>query len=493
MLNYLKLQANKTLTENGAETYASTMSNCLDLFSTIGALRQADDQEITVRFLRAWAESRDIALKTAFYARDVRGGLGERRVFRVILAGLAVSNPKTVVKNLPYIVEMGRYDDLLVLMDTPCQDTAAAFIGEQLKRDIAALDAGETNISLLGKWLPSVNASSEETNRIGRKLAKALGMSCKEYRQTLSRLRRGIAILENNLRERDYSFDYNLQPSKAMLKYRKAFLRNDKERYQGYMELVMSGKAKLNTGTLYPYEIVAPWVNQGGEPGTKEERRALEATWNALPDYTNGENALVVADGSGSMYMSCYRPLPAAVAMSLAVYFAQRNRGAFRGHFMTFSRRPQLVQIKGRDLYEQIRYCMSFNEVANTNIEAVFELLLKTAVHNRLKQSELPSVIYIISDMEFDRCAENSDLTNFQNAKRKFRRAGYRLPRVVFWNVASRNLQQPVTSNEQGVVLVSGCSPRVFQLALSENPSPYRFMLEVLGAERYEKITAAAE
>ncbi len=160
---------------------------------------------------------------------------------------------------------------------------------------------------------------------------------------------------------------------------------------------------------------------------------------------------------------------------------------------MTFSRRPQLVQIKGRDLYEQIRYCMSFNEVANTNIEAVFELLLKTAVHNRLKQSELPSVIYIISDMEFDRCAENSDLTNFQNAKRKFRRAGYRLPRVVFWNVASRNLQQPVTSNEQGVVLVSGCSPRVFQLALSENPSPYRFMLEVLGAERYEKITAAAE
>ena len=318
-------------------------------------------------------------------------------------------------------------------------------------------------------------------------------MSCKEYRQTLSRLRRGIAILENNLRERDYSFDYNLQPSKAMLKYRKAFLRNDKERYQGYMELVMSGKAKLNTGTLYPYEIVAPWVNQGGEPGTKEERRALEATWNALPDYTNGENALVVADGSGSMYMSCYRPLPAAVAMSLAVYFAQRNRGAFRGHFMTFSRRPQLVQIKGRDLYEQIRYCMSFNEVANTNIEAVFELLLKTAVHNRLKQSELPSVIYIISDMEFDRCAENSDLTNFQNAKRKFRRAGYRLPRVVFWNVASRNLQQPVTSNEQGVVLVSGCSPRVFQLALSENPSPYRFMLEVLGAERYEKITAAAE
>lgn len=493
MLNYLKLQANKTLTENGAETYASTMSDCLDLFSTIGALRRAEDQEILTRFLRAWAENRDLALKTAFYARDIRGGLGERRVFRVILAGLAVSNPQTVVKNLPFIVEMGRYDDLLVLMDTPCRNAAVAFIGEQMKKDAADLDAGQTNISLLGKWLPSVNASSEETNRMGRKLARALGMSCKEYRQTLSRLRRGIAILENNLRERDYSFDYAVQPSKAMLKYRKAFLRNDKERYQEYMELVISGKAKLNTGTLYPYEIVAPWVNHKDEPDTQEERRALEATWRALPDYTNGENALVVADGSGSMYMPCYNPSPAAVAMSLAVYFAQRNRGAFRGHFMTFSRRPQLVQIKGRDLYEQIQYCMSFNEVANTNIEAVFELLLKTAVRNRLKQSELPSVIYIISDMEFDRCAENSDLTNFQNAKRKFKRAGYRLPRVVFWNVASRNLQQPVTSNEQGVALVSGCSPRVFQLALSENPSPCRFMLETLGSERYGKITAAAE
>lgn len=492
MLNYLKLQANKTLTENGAETYGTSMSDCLDLFSTIGALRQAEEREIENRFLRAWAGNRDIALKTAFYARDVRGGLGERRVFRVILASLGRSEPETVIRNLPFIVEMGRYDDLMVLMGTPCQDAVVSLIGKQLKGDISALDAGEKNISLLGKWLPSVNASSEETNRMGRRLAKALGMSCKEYRKTLSRLRRGIAILENNLRERDYSFDYEVQPSKAMLKYRKAFLRNDKERYQQYMEMVMSGKAKLHTGALYPYEVIAPWVKSGAA-GSQEERQALEATWKSLPDYTNGENALVVADGSGSMYMSYYNPSPASVAISLAIYFAQRNTGAFHGHFMTFSHRPQLVEIKGADLFEQVRYCMSFNEVANTNIEAVFQLLLSTAVKNRLKQSDLPSVLYIISDMEFDRCAENSSLTNFQNAQKKFQRAGYRLPRVVFWNVASRNLQQPVTANEQGVVLVSGCSPRVFGLALSENLSPYQFMLETLGAKRYEKITAAAE
>ena len=493
MLNYLKLQANKTLTENGAETYASTMSDCLDLFSTIGALRNADKWEIQNRFHRAWAENRNLALKTAFYARDVRGGLGERRAFRIILAYLAEIQPQTVINNIPFIVEMGRFDDLLVLMETPCQDAAVAFIEEQMKKDIASLDAGEQNISLLGKWLPSVNASSKETIKTANKLAKALHMSAKDYRKTLSRLRRGIAILENNLREKDYTFDYAVQPSKAMLKYRKAFLRNDKERYQQYMEMVMSGKAKLNTGTLYPYEIIAPWVKFGRLTRPQGERMALEATWKALPDYTNGENALVVADGSGSMYMGCYNPSPASVALSLALYFAQRNKGAFHGHFMTFSHRPQLVQIKGADLFEQIRYCMSFNEVANTNIEAVFDLLLSAAVKNRLKQSDLPSVLYIISDMEFDRCAENSSLTNFQSARKKFQQRGYKLPRVVFWNVASRNLQQPVTCNEQGVVLVSGCSPRVFQLALSENPSPFQFMLDTLGVERYSGIVAAAE
>lgn len=488
MLNYLKEEANRAYTENGAAAYATTMSDCLDLFSTIGALRGADESEIIRRFSRAWAENPDLALKILFYARDVRGGLGERRVFRTILRYLAETERETVLKNLRNIPEYGRFDDLLALMDTPCQNAMTMMAAEQLKADAAALESGSGNLSLLAKWMPSVNASNAETVANAKRMARAMKLSDAGYRKLLSRLRAGIAILENNLRERDYSFDYERQPSRAMFKYRRAFLRNDEARYRGYLEKVRSGEAVLHTGALYPYDVIAPCLQN--RPVSEEERAALDATWNALPDFTDGENALAVVDGSGSMYWTGVSPSPAAVALSLGVYFAQRNRGAFQNHFITFSERPRLVEIKGRDLFEQVRYCAGFNEVANTNIEAVFELILSAAVKNRLRQSDLPSTLYVISDMEFDRCARGAGTANFENAKRRFAGYGYRLPRVVFWNVASRNLQQPVTMNEQGVALVSGCTPRVFEIATSGELSPYRYMLEVLGADRYAAIIA---
>ena len=183
-------------------------------------------------------------------------------------------------------------------------------------------------------------------------------------------------------------------------------------------------------------------------------------------------------------------PLPAAVALSLGIYFGERTKGGFHNHFITFSHRPQLVEIKGNDLYEKIRYCASYNEVANTNIEAVFQLILKTAIDNHLPQSDLPEKLYIISDMEFDYCASNASLSNFENAKRMFERAGYKLPKIVFWNVASRNRQQPVTENEQGVALVSGCSPRIFSMVMDGMIGPYDFMLSVVQSERYAPIAA---
>ena len=212
-------------------------------------------------------------------------------------------------------------------------------------------------------------------------------------------------------------------------------------------------------------------------------------TWNALEDFTTGENAIVVVDGSGSMYDGD-KPMPAAVAMSLGIYFAERNTGAFKGHFITFSENPRLVEIKGRDIVEKVRYCMGYNEVANTNIQRVFELILNAALKNRVPQAEMPARIYIVSDMEFDWCAQDAGLTNFEYAKQLFAENGYKLPEVVFWNVASRNRQQPVTMNEQGVALVSGCSPRIFQMLQSGILSPYTFMLDVLGSERYAVIAA---
>ena len=270
-----------------------------------------------------------------------------------------------------------------------------------------------------------------------------------------------------------------------MFRYRRAFMRNDGARYSAFMHRVSLGEAVLHTGTLMPYEIVRKAYG-----ANENEREFLDVTWNALEDFTGDENALVVADGSGSMYWGG-NPLPAEVAQSLAIYFAERNRGAFRGHFITFSMTPQLVEIKGRDITEKVRYCGSFNECANTDLKAVFELVLRTALKNRVSQEELPDTLYIISDMEFDRCAKNADITNFEYAKALYSRYGYKLPRVVFWNVQSRNSQQPVKSNEQGVALVSGFTARIFSQVMSGEMDPYTNMMNVIGSERYEKIKAA--
>lgn len=486
MLEFLKREADKTYTENGAVTYRSTQSQCLDLFAAIGALRREGDEEITGRFFHAYAENADLAMKTLFYARDIRGGIGERRVFRTILKWLAEYEPRSVEKNVPYIAEYGRYDDLLTLMGTPCEAAAMDCIKAQLAADRAALEAGEP-VSLLAKWLPSVNASNGEAVRQAKRIARGLGMNDGSYRKTLSALRAKIRIIENNLREKDYTFDYARQPAKAMFKYRKAFLRNDGERYAAFMGRVAEGTERLHTGALAPYEIIEPLVKGGTI--SEQERLAIDATWNAQEDFTGGENALVVIDGSGSMYGGG-DPLPAEVALSLGIYYAQRNTGRFRNHFITFSGHPRLVEIKGRDIYEQVRYCRRFNEVANTNLQRVFELILNTAVKNRVPQKDMPAKLYIISDMEFDHCVADGSLTNFEYAQKLFDRHGYRLPEVVFWNVASRNRQQPVRMNDAGVALVSGCSPRIFSMLRAGILSPYAFMLSVLGSERYAPIAA---
>ena len=483
MLNQLKEEANYTFTENLALTHKSTLSDCLDLFATIGALRNSDPSEITARFMRAFAENPDMAAKIAFYARDIRGGLGERRTFRLILQWLAHTSPSTVSKNISLIPEYGRYDDLLALIGTPCEQSAFSLIASQLKSDMAA-----DNPSLLAKWLPSVNASNPDTRRQALAIAKALGLSLRDYRQTLSKLRAKLRIIENNLRTKDYTFDYSQQPSNAMFKYRQAFIRNDNERYHAFLNDVSAGKTTLNTGTLAPYEIILPVL--GYRELNADEINAINTTWNAQEDFTNGENALVVLDGSGSMYRGDGVISPISVALSLGMYFAEHNKGEFRNHFITFSMTPQLVEIKGADIVERLRYCASFNEAANTNLQAVFELILNTAVKHRLPQSELPSTLYIISDMEFDSCTENSGMTNFQYAKKIFADKGYTLPNVIFWNVDSRNTQQPVTMNEQGVALVSGTSPRIFAMIKSGNLSPMSYMLDVLNSERYKNITA---
>lgn len=492
MINELKNEANKTRTENGAATLKSSGDYCLDLFASVGALRNADDTEIVNRFIRAFTENPDLAMKILFFARDVRGGLGERRVFRIILAWLAVNKSETVKRNIEFIAEYGRWDDLTVLLGTPCEDEAVSLIYRTLRSDLENMSNGG-EVSLLAKWLPSVNTSNRETVKTAKKLAGKLGLSEAEYRKTLSSLRAYIKIIENNLRERDYSFDYEKQPSKALFKYRSAFLENDAERYKSFLERVNLGEAKMNTGTLMPYELIRPICRLGIDNRdfdvSSEELEVINTTWEALGKIKNGRNDLAVIDTSGSMYWSG-DPKPASVAISLGIYFAENNTGHFGNHFIEFSENPRLIELKGDTFTDKVRYIETFNEIGNTDIQKVFELILNAALNNNVPQSELPETLYIISDMEFDYCVENADMTNFEYAKKLFEENGYKLPNIVFWNVQSRNTQVPVKKNEQGVALVSGCTAKLFEAVMNGELDPYEFMLSAVCTERYEKIAA---
>lgn len=490
MLEYLKNSADM-YTENGALAYSSSGSDCLDLFFKAGAFRNADEQTVSDAVVRAYCEDPDTAMKIIFFARDIRGGLGERRFFRIAVKTLADFAPNSVIKNIEYFSEYGRYDDLMALLGTKCEGSAVNVIKKQLNEDMAAMKAGQP-VSLAAKWLPSVNTSSSDAVKAAKRLARLMGVNDRQYRQTLSALRKYIDIIENYLRERDYTFDYSKQPSGAMFKYRKAFLNNDGERYTDYLESVKKGEVKLNTATLYPYQVTREILNRGLEL-TNEEIDALDVTWNAFTDTANSEdnsNALVVADGSGSMYTEYNRSAaPITVALSLAIYFAERNKGEFAGHFITFSRSPKLVEIKGRNIFEKTLYCAKYGEIANTNLEAVFELILATAVRSKLPQKELPERLYIISDMEFDYCVEGgNDDTLFDTERKKYEKYGYKLPDVIFWNVNSRSGCIPVRFTQTGAALVSGASPSIYNMVKSGDMSPEKIMRDVIGSERYAKI-----
>ncbi len=490
MLNYLKNESNMAYTENGGTAYRSTESFCLDMFFKAGAMRNSTAKEIADVVTRAYAEDPDKTMKIIFFARDARGGLGERRFFRCAVSALVKTAPKAVEKNIPLFAEYGRFDDLCVLLGTPLENAAAKEIKAQLDKDIAAMNA-KGQASLLAKWLPSVNASSKDTRNKGRRMAALLGMTEPAYRRTLSALRAYTDILENRLRERDYTFDYEVQPSCAMFKYRRAFIRNDNERYTGYLNNVHNGTAKLNADRLFPYDIVRAAL-AGNISAT--ERKSLDAAWKSLPDLTASgrENAIAVIDGSGSMTCGFGGIRPIDAALSLGIYFAEHNRGEFANHFITFSEKPRLVEIKGRDIVDKVRYCDTFNEVANTNLEAVFMLILRTAVKNKVSAADMPSKLYIISDMQFDCCVVGgNDDVLFKAMRKLYNKYGYDLPEIVFWNVNARCDAMPVTRSETGAALVSGYTPAVFDMVMGGEIAPEAVMDKILASKRYAAITAA--
>lgn len=494
-LQAIKTQLNVTQTENGDIAYESTGSACLDFFSLCGGMRK-NTSDLDSLFIKAYAENPVIAVKILFYMRNIRGGLGERNSFRVLLKELAVMSAETASNVLYAVPEYGRWDDLLVLVNSKVQKDVVSLIKKQIKEDESAMKENK-DVSLLGKWLPSINTSSSETRVLAKKLSVLLGLKPCEYRKLCSKLREEIKILENNLRKKDYTFDYSMLPSQAMFKHKKAFIRNDGERYGAFLNAVIEQaekmargevisddeKIKLNAKTLYPYQIVAPFMNwyDNVEPDDSQ-KLSLEASWKSLNRESFNSRTIVVRDGSGSMYRE-RDDSPINVATSLALLFAEQLEGPFRNKFITFSERPQLVEIPEilDTLEKKLCYIQKYDEASNTDIGSVYELLFNVAKKGRVPADEMIERIIIISDMEFDNCAEG--VSTFEYYKSKFEKEGYKLPEIVFWNVEARNAHLPVTENEKGVKLVSGASANIFSSVTSGDlkvVTPYEFMLKML-------------
>lgn len=476
--NILKTEASLTTTENGAVTLNSTGSMLLDLFSRAGAMRKASSADIIKIVNNAIDEDPVMALRILFYLRDIRGGQGERKLFRVAIKHIAKTHPDLLRNNLKHIPTFGRFDDLLELLDSPLASSVENMISLQLR-----VDRDSATPSLLAKWLPSENTSSKATRDMAKKVRTFLGMTSKTYRTTLSKLRAKLNVVERDLSAKRFSeINYSTVPSKASLKYRSAFKKRDSERYQQFLSQVAKGEAKINTATLTPFDLVRKYKSSY----TNVVDPTIEAQWNNLPDVFGGrsENSLVMADVSGSM-----RGDPLTVCLSLAIYIAERNKGAFHNLFMTFTGKPTIQEIKGNSLLTKIGNLQRANWEMSTNLEAAFYEILNLAKRNNVPQEELPTTLYIISDMEFDKCVFNSSMTNFSNAKQAFEDAGYKLPDVVFWNVNARNEQSPVSKDEKGTLLVSGYSPNILKHALNKTTlTPIDFMLEVLNSPRYAVI-----
>lgn len=480
----LKTESTHTYTENGARALNTTNNACLDLFGTIGALRERDDAEVAQLFSEAYKEDKLLATKILFYARDIREGCGERKVFRTLLRYCATYCPEAIRPNLDLIGVYGRYDDLYELIDTPLESDMWTVMGNQLKEDMNNMLEGKA-VSLLAKWIKTPDAKSRNTRQLGIKTAKSLGYSVFLFKRILRGLRKYIGVIERYMSTGQWDkINYSAVPSRAMMLYRNAFLKHDEERFNDFTNKALTGEAKINSAALFPYDIVSKVLY------TNEDSKVLEAQWRQLPDYVDDDvNAIVMADVSGSMYGR-----PMATSIGLAMYFAEHNKGAYHNLFMTFSGQPTIVQLKGNTLKEKVSFLERAEWGMNTNLKAAFERVLDIAIKNRIPQEEMVKSIIVISDMEIDfatsRWGEKKDKwTFYEEMKHLYKKNGYEIPNIVFWNVNSRNNVFHSDADRKGVQLCSGQSATTFkQLMKCLGMTPTEMMLEVINSERYATI-----
>ena len=492
----LNAQDDYSLTENGAVGYKSSKSALVDINYKVASLRNSDEDEIVALFDEAFKENKEYALKWLFFARDIREGLGERRLFRICYKRLFELDNILFKQNLHNIAEYGRWDDLVSLIGISfCIDKRiASMILEQLTQDIIDCD-NDKPISLLAKWLPSENASSKQTKALARYVIKLLRMSPRQYRLMLSKLRAHLNVVETQMCNNKWDeIDYEKVPSLANLKYKDAFMKHDMERRLDYLSSVAKGESKFNMKVATPVDVVAKY--RAGRWNIGDFDPALELAWKNLKDVLV-EDTLVVADGSSSMLMAINGNTRALdVANALAIYTSEHNSGVYKNKYITFSSKPQFVDFSDvNSLHEKLQIAKKHNEVSNTNIEAVFDLILQTAIKNSIPQNEMIKNILIISDMEFDAAQKmwrNDDpvLTQplFDLIKRRYSDAGYVLPKLIFWNVNSRTQTIPLVENELGVALVSGFSQNVLKMIMTNNLNPYDILIETITSPRYDAI-----
>ena len=473
---------NVTETENGDKAFKSTGNECLDFFYMVGGKRYDVGTALKL-FFKAYLSDPVTALKLLLFIRDIKGGLGERNLFRNIFYNLAKYEPKKARIILAYVAKYGRYDDLFCVIGTPLEEEMIGSIEKQLKEDIENKKAGKP-ISLLAKWLPSINTSNDETRQLALYLCEKLHMSKMEYRKTLSFLRKGL-IIENNLREKDYSFDYSSVPSAAMNNYRKAFQRNDGERFGAYIESVSKGESEMNVGVL---DIVNFVKRADKAMENSENSDYYEATWKKLVEESSfSSRTIVVRDGSGSMYWSGIGTQePINIANALTLLTSARLKGEFADKFITFSSQPEIVDLSNKPkLFQKLQYLNTLNDCSTTNIQSVYQLIIDIYKHPDFKPEDAIEQIMIVSDMEFDELTgqtiSGSKMSTFEFFKEAFKDIGYKMPEVIFWNADSRGVRVPVSQNEQGVKLISGSNKNIIDMVLgTESINPLDFMMKML-------------
>lgn len=490
LLNAMQVQQNTKLTENGGLAYKSTMDSLMDLFAFGGAYRSRSDTDCILLFKKAFEQNESLALKCLFYLRDVRGGQGERRFFRVVTKWLACNEVDAMRRNLHLVPEYGRWDDLYTFVGTPLEKEAFNIMFHQL-----ALDVECKTPSLLAKWLKSENTSSNTSRELGKLTRIAFKLTPRQYRKTLSFLRGKIRVVEKLMSQNRWNeIEFDKLPSKAGFIYRNAFARHDLIR-EKYEKFAKSADTKVNAKTLNPCDVVHKAIHCSSYSVYDTERAMINKYWDNLADYFHDAvfNGVAVVDTSGSMTGWGGREgiNPIDVAVSLGMYCAEKcnKESPWYGNYITFSRNARLVPVVGVDFVDKVRRIARENLCENTNIASVFDLILSLAVNNHVPQSDMPENIVIISDMEFDsaRCERSVPYqTVIERYMKKYKDYGYRCPKLVFWNVEARNDTIPIKDNGS-VSFVSGYSPVLFEQIMS-GKTGIDLVLDKLNSKRYEAV-----